>query len=495
MATDAVARPDHRPLLPVRGILPRVALAVLLMVLVLAWLVATLDWSELSEQVSRVAKPGPLLAFAALYTLAFVMRSFAWNALLRIPNAREMFWILQTSLFLNHVAPVKAGEAARILLAARKGADIADAAASTVLARVIDLVCLLALATILFAATAPNVPNAIVVPAVLLGGIAAVLIAMRQVRSGRLAELMDRVKPVRMFREGLARVKALDVGVASAWTLGAWVLEGLAVYAVLRAAGCDVAVYGAVAATAFTVLFQTFHFTPGGIGVYEASMATALSAYGVPFEEALGFALVTHGVKFGYALTVGAAGAAYEGISLLRDRPTDDAASSRGHKHAGRFEVVMARLWNVANEGKPFTVVFSLGCFAIATALTADGSTHVLRAVGAVVAMVPLALVFYRFDFPLKLRAALWVCLAAFVLLFGAFDPVAIGVTIGLYFAFTVVIWGTVYYHLRIGTQWTNFIRFWRLVLENPDPTSGNFLEQAPKCLLLVLGATYLSGR
>ena len=33
----------------------------------------------------------------------------------------------------------------------------------------------------------------------------------------------------------------------------------------------------------------------------------------------------------------------------------------------------------------------------------------------------------------------------------------------------------------RIGTSWFNFTRFWRLVLENPDPTGGNFLEQIPK--------------
>ena len=63
----------------------------------------------------------------------------------------------------------------------------------------------------------------------------------------------------------------------------------------------------------------------------------------------------------------------------------------------------------------------------------------------------------------------------------------AVAAVLGLYLGFTVFLWGTVYYHLRIGTRWTNFTRFWRLVLENPDPTSGNFQEQVPKALLLVL--------
>ena len=66
-------------------------------------------------------------------------------------------------------------------------------------------------------------------------------------------------------------------------------------------------------------------------------------------------------------------------------------------------------------------------------------------------------------------------------------DLTALALVLGLYLTFTVFLWGTVYYHLRIGTPWTNFTRFWRLVLENPDPTSGNFLEQIPKTLLLVL--------
>jgi hypothetical protein len=125
--------------------------------------------------------------------------------------------------------------------------------------------------------------------------------------------------------------------------------------------------------------------------------------------------------------------------------------------------------------------------------LTADGTTDLLRGAAGVLAVAPLAPVFYRFDFPLRLRAALWAYLALFILVFGTWASLAVAITLGLYFLFTVVIWGTVYYHLRIGTKWTNGFRFLRLVLENPDSTSGNFLEQAPKCLLLVLAALFVA--
>ena len=74
-------------------------------------------------------------------------------------------------------------------------------------------------------------------------------------------------------------------------------------------------------------------------------------------------------------------------------------------------------------------------------------------------------------------------------------DVAAVGLVLGLYAVFTVFLWGTVYYHLRIGTSWTNFTRFWRLVVENHDPTSGNFLEQVPKAAVLVLAFQMLVER
>jgi uncharacterized protein (TIRG00374 family) len=491
MSVTAGVGAQGRPLLTPRRIAPRALLAGAALLIATVWFIAALDGTHLSDQIAGAARLEPLLLFAVLYTAAFVLRAVAWNALLPVPRVGEMFWILQTALFLNHILPIKAGDVARIFLAVRRGADTADAATTTIAARLIDVGGLFLIAVVLLAATAPGVPNSIVLPGILLAAIAVLFLALRQVHGGRLARTLDRFRIVRSFREALSRISLGRALRAAGWTAAAWLLEGVAVYVVLRSAGCDIALEAAVAATAFTVLFQTFHFTPGGIGVYEASMATALSMYGVPFEEAVGFALVTHGVKFAYALTIGAAGAAYEGFSLLRD-------TTRTHDHtnhgAGRFEIMMARLWNVVNEGKPFTPVFSLSCLAFFMALTADAATDVIRMAGAVLAVAPLALVFYRFDFPLKLRAALWAYLVLFVVVFGAFNPLAAAIVIGLYFAFTVLIWGTVYYHLRIGTRWTNGLRFIRLVLENPDSTSGNFLEQAPKCLLLVLAAVFLTG-
>ncbi len=139
------------------------------------------------------------------------------------------------------------------------------------------------------------------------------------------------------------------------------------------------------------------------------------------------------------------------------------------------------------NEGKPFTPVFVVGILALLSSPHLTDAGYWAKAGIALAALLPLLLVFYRFDFPLKLRIVLWLALVVFLATFRLVDLTALALVLGLYLTFTVFLWGTVYYHLRIGTPWTNFTRFWRLVLENPDPTSGNFLEQIPKTLLLVL--------
>ncbi|HEX2040505.1 MAG TPA: glycosyltransferase [Acidimicrobiales bacterium] len=157
------------------------------------------------------------------------------------------------------------------------------------------------------------------------------------------------------------------------------------------------------------------------------------------------------------------------GTSLLH-RHTSGTSRS-----AGPMEEAAARAWNVLNEGKPFTVVFGLGLLLVTGAPLAG-----------LAAAVPLAAAWWRHAYPLHLRAVLWVLAAGVVVGAGGLPVAPALLALGLYLLFTVVLWGTVYYHLRLGAPLTNFVRFWRLVLENPDPTSGNFLEQVPKVAALL---------
>lgn len=159
---------------------------------------------------------------------------------------------------------------------------------------------------------------------------------------------------------------------------------------------------------------------------------------------------------------------------------------------ASKFEIAAARMWNVLNEGKSFHPVFVIGTFFLLHVFELGSGGFRGRALPALLITIPLILLFMYYDFPLKLRWALWGFLAAFLIIFRFIDWGALTLAFGLYTFFTVFFWGTIYYHLRTGAPKTNFLRFWKLVLENPDSTSGNFLEQMPKALLALFTLEYL---
>ena len=472
----------------------RVAVSVACVALAILLIGYLADWSQLKQAVAQLGGQPWLLAVLALaYTGAFVLRSIAWRALSTGSiGIYQLFVSIQAGLLVNHLTPLKLGEIVRPLLAARQGMTIAEAAATTAVARYLDFAALLAIAAVVGTAASLTTGTqlwleGLALPAGVILGCGGTLLAMRHsLGFGRFP------RPVRtrleLLQNQLRQLSAKRIAHATLWTLPSWVLEAAVILVAAEALGVELSVTAAIAVTAFTILFQVFHVTPGGIGVYEAVMTGALYAHGVPWEQGLALAVTTHGLKFAYSYTVALAftltafGKLPELNPLGRIR-----GDAHGSRAASRFEVVAARLWNVLNEGKPFTPVFVLGILGLLSIPHLTDASYWAEAGIAIAALLPLFLLFYRFDFPLRLRIVLWLALAAFLGAFRFVDLTALALVLGLYLTFTVILWGTVYYHLRIGTPWTNFTRFWRLVLENPDPTSGNFLEQIPKTLLLVL--------
>jgi len=456
---------------------------------VLAVVVArSLDLAQLRAAFETLPRnPATLAAIALGYTGAFWLRAIAWRLFLttRMSTGR-LFSILQACLLLNHALPFKLGEVARPYLATRKGVPVAEAATATVLARLGDFAALALIAAVAIPFGVVPAESAVpvaVFAAMVLGAVAALVALRRSVPSFAPPGLRDKLAAV---QASLHQLRPSSIALAAPLVLTSWLLESCVLYGTAHLLGADVGIATAMGTTAITILFQVIHVTPGGLGVYEASMTSVLALHGLPAEEALTLALVTHGFKFAYSFSVSVPFALIEGVGALR-------GTSTLPKTATRLEIIAARTWNVFNEGKPFTPVFSLLLLFVLTLPHATDFSYWGRFGLTLLAMTPLALVFFRFDFPLKLRAALWVYLGVFLLAFRFVDPWAVGLVLATYLTFTVFMWGTVYYHLRIGTPWTNFLRFWRLVLENPDPTSGNFQEQVPKLLILVLGATYLT--
>ena len=480
----------------------RVVVSVVCVALALLLIGYLADWSQLKVAVGQLGdQPWLLAILVSAYTGAFLLRAVAWRALSSgCTGVYQLFVSIQAGLLINHLTPVKLGEIARPILAARYGMPIAEAATTTAVARYLDFAALLAIAAVVGTATSLTAGTqlwleGLSLPAAVILVCGGALLAMRHSLGLGLLPHPVRTR-LEVLQHQLRQLSAKRIAHAMLWTLPSWVLEAAVILVAAEALGIELSITAAVAVTAFTILFQVFHVTPGGIGVYEAVMTGALYAHGVPWEQGLALAVTTHGLKFAYSYTVALAftltafGKLPELNPLCRIR-----GDAHGSRAASRFEFVAARLWNVLNEGKPFTPVFVLGILGLLSLPHLTDTSYWPRAGIAIAALLPLFLLFYRFDFPLKLRLALWLALAVFLGAFRFVDLAALTLVLGLYLAFTIFLWGTVYYHLRIGTPWTNFTRFWRLVLENPDPTSGNFLEQIPKTLLLILAFLLLVER
>ena len=468
------------------------SLAIVAIAALLVYLLA--DWGQLRSATQEITgHPWLLAALVATYSGAFWLRAVAWRSL--INQKVGMYWLfvsLQAGLLVNHLTPVKLGEVVRPLLASRCGIPIAEAGTTTAIARVLDFAALLVIAAAVGSIASLSSMSEFWIRGLLLSAaitlaVGGCLLLIRREQSRELLPGPLRSR-FRILQSQLRQVSGRQVVLAAIWTLPSWILEAGVIIVAAKVMGVELSITAAIAVTAFTILFQAFHVTPGGLGIYEAVMTGALYAHGVSWQEGLALAVVTHGLKFAYSYTIAlaftltAASKMPELNLLSRVRGSADEA-----KTASRLEIVAARVWNVFNEGKPFTPVFVIGVVAFLSLPHLTDPSYWLRAGIALVALVPLSVVFYRYDFPLRLRIALWLFLALFLAVFRFIDLTAVALVLGLYITFTVFLWGTVYYHLRIGTPWTNFTRFWRLVLENPDPTSGNFLEQIPKALLLVL--------
>ena len=100
-----------------------------------------------------------LLSVFVLYGLAFILRTFAWTAILPsggFKNFGLLFGAINTSLVLNHILPLKAGDIARPVLASKSDIPLATTTVTTLIARVTDFATVILIAFLfIFVADTP----------------------------------------------------------------------------------------------------------------------------------------------------------------------------------------------------------------------------------------------------------------------------------------------------------------------------------------------------
>ncbi len=255
---------------------------------------------------------------AAAYTAAFVLRAASWRPLIGAPVALpKLFNLLMGALFLNHAAPAKAGDLARMYALSRLVPG-GRAVASVVLSRVMDLVGLLAVLAAALAIAGAGGWGRLLIPALVVGGAAGGIFLLARLRlpDALVARFGAFGRGVSRAQEALGQTTRGALLLALAFAAPAWVLEAGILYVVGLGLGLGLSPAEVVAATCFAVLVAAVPLTPGALGTYEAGMVGILLAFGVPAEPAFAAAVVTHAMKFLYAFAA-APFAFGEGLAAL----------------------------------------------------------------------------------------------------------------------------------------------------------------------------------
>jgi uncharacterized membrane protein YbhN (UPF0104 family) len=255
---------------------------------------------------------------AAAYTAAFALRAASWRPLIGAPvPLPKLFNLLMGALFLNHAAPAKAGDLARMYALSRL-VPSGRAVASVVLSRILDLVGLLAVLAAALTLAGAGGWGRLVLPALVVAGAAGVLCLLARLRlpDSLLARFGAVGRTLGRAQEALGETGRGALLRSFAFAAPAWVLEAGILHVVGRGLGLGLTPAEVVAATCFAVLVAAVPLTPGAIGTYEAGMVAILLAFGVSAEAAFAAAVITHAMKFLYAFAA-APFAFGEGLAAL----------------------------------------------------------------------------------------------------------------------------------------------------------------------------------
>jgi uncharacterized protein (TIRG00374 family) len=258
-----------------------------------------------------------LLPAFAMLAAAILLKAVRWRYLFTRetrPAAGAVVSALLIGYFFNSVLPARAGEAARVLaLNRRAGTSRAEAAATVVLERAYDILCLLLL---LFVAI-PWLPSiswlhaAAVLGIIVATGltVAILILAFWEVRpvhlvlrplhrlpfiaSERIKHIGDRIG------EGLAGARQPRLVVAAlTWTTIGWLAAALSTWFVMRGFHLGLPFAAALLVVVATNVAQILPSSPAAVGVFEAATLVALRPYDVSDSRALSYALVWHALNF-----------------------------------------------------------------------------------------------------------------------------------------------------------------------------------------------------
>ena len=302
------------------------------------WTATRIEWATVGRSL-READLGLVVAMAGAWLAVLFIRPLRLMALLEVmspesPRRYGAVWsATMVAMGLNTIVPLRAGDIAMtFVLYQRLGVSVPRALSAMMVDRFFDLATVMALfaaalsvAPVTAAWTVGLVPSMLIALVGLSFGLW-LIVHYRALWLGLVRRMLSAVAPERRARwmgraeELFGSIAAIDktAVLAKIITLSIliWLTTTLSYWCGIAATWPSAAFMAAAFTASAAALVFVVPVTPAGIGVFHGTCVLALSAFDVPFEPALAFAIVAHALQVVSVLLLAVFASFFQGLSL-----------------------------------------------------------------------------------------------------------------------------------------------------------------------------------
>lgn len=291
--------------------------ALLLLIVVWCAIHFRSDWQQMSLSLNAHVAWGIALA-TALALVNYALRALRWSLYLaRLGHYPGLGFVTTTYIagFAFAISPGKLGELARARYYVERDIPFRDLAAIALTERVMDVIAMLALATLALSLVGTHAVALVILAVLTACVVASVLLLsqrtmqLRTSNGGLIAHffstalngLTGAIRAARSLLSGRCILMGLLLGVA-AWGCegaGLYVLSGLSANASVLPFAAAVGIYAA------STVAGAATFVPGGLGGTEAVMTALLVTVGLPTPDALAITLLCRLTTLWLAVAIG----------------------------------------------------------------------------------------------------------------------------------------------------------------------------------------------
>lgn len=315
---------------------PSVALGLIVSIVALAYLLRR-DFSGVQHEL-RHADYWVVLPGFAVSVVGLWFRSLRWRVMLDYRlSAEHSFHILNVSYFINAVLPLRVGELARAVLAARVDppVHVFTSLGTIVVERLLDTLAVFALIGLTLAILPVGLEIGVMGIALGIGAVLGMLVlgafALRPAWAHALLEFGARIVPLLrrpafhswldQLLDGLLCLSSPRAGLqVIGWTAAGWTASVVAGYILLFAIFDDPTWAASMAMVALASFVVAVPAVPGNLGPFEAAVAFGLAGAGLVGQASdapsVAFALLLHVVNLATYILMGLIGLWVENVGL-----------------------------------------------------------------------------------------------------------------------------------------------------------------------------------